>query len=84
MVDYTAPVFWFFLMLTGISLFVFRYRNHEKKLPYSVPLFPLTPALFVLTSMYMLYSSLVFTGIGALLGVGILLTGVPFLWWTRR
>jgi amino acid transporter len=27
MVDYTAPVFWFFLLLTGISLFVLRGRE---------------------------------------------------------
>ncbi len=84
MVDYTAPVFWFFLMLTGISLFVFRFRNHEKELPYSVPLYPVTPILFILTCIYMLYSSLMFTGIGALLGVGILLVGVPVLIWARK
>lgn len=26
MVDYTAPVFWFFFVLTGLSLFVLRHR----------------------------------------------------------
>ncbi|MDX1639906.1 MAG: amino acid permease, partial [Balneolaceae bacterium] len=84
MVDYTAPVFWFFLLLTGISLFIFRYRNPDTALPFSVPLYPVTPILFVLTCGYMLYSSLVFTGVGALLGVGILLTGIPVLLWAKK
>ncbi|MDR8394051.1 amino acid permease [Aliifodinibius sp. S!AR15-10] len=79
MVDYTAPVFWFFFMLTGISLFIFRFRNGSDDRPYSVPFYPVTPILFILTCLYMLYSSLTFTGIGALFGVGILLVGIPVL-----
>ena len=83
MVDYTAPVFWFFLMLTGIALFVFRRRYPESSRPFKVPFYPVIPALFVATTMFMLYSSLTFTGIGALFGVGILLVGVPVLIWGR-
>lgn len=83
MVDYTAPVFWFFLLLTGFSLFLFRFRDADMERPYKVPLYPVTPVLFVLVSMYMLYSSVVFTGFGALIGVGILLTGVPVLMMNR-
>ncbi|MDX1671468.1 MAG: APC family permease [Balneolaceae bacterium] len=83
MVDYTAPVFWFFLLMTGISLFIFRIRDLDIERPYSVPLYPITPLLFVLVSLYMLYSSVVFTGIGALIGVGILLTGIPVLMMNR-
>ncbi|MFH5883326.1 APC family permease [Halalkalibaculum sp. DA3122] len=84
MVDYTAPVFWFFLMLTGISLFIFRFKNGEKDLEYRVPFYPVTPILFILTCLYMLYSSVTFTGIGALFGIGILLIGIPVLLIGRR
>ncbi|MDX1618123.1 MAG: amino acid permease [Balneolaceae bacterium] len=83
MVDYTAPVFWFFLLLVGISLFVFRSRHPEAERSYKVPFYPVTPILFILTALYLLYSSLTYTGIGALLGVGILLTGIPVLLWGR-
>lgn len=83
MVDYTAPVFWFFLLLIGISLFVFRYINPDVERPFKVPFYPVTPILFILTAGYLLYSSLTYTGIGALLGVGILLTGIPVLLWGR-
>lgn len=84
MVDYTAPVFWFFIMLTTISLFIFRSRQNKEDIPFKVPFYPVTPILFCVATLYMLYSSLTFTGFGALLGVGILLVGIPFLLLARR
>ena len=79
MVDYTAPVFWLFLFLSTMSLFVFRFQHDIDEFPYKVPLYPLTPILFLLACGYMLYSSLAFTGPGALFGVGILCLGIPVL-----
>ena len=83
MVEYTAPVFWFFLLLVGISFFVLRNREPNHDRPFRVPLYPLTPALFCLTCGYLLYASLAYTGKGALVGVGVLLLGVPLLLWAR-
>jgi amino acid transporter len=80
MVEYTAPVFWLFLLLVGISLFVLRGRVPERERPFRVPFYPFTPALYCLTCAYLLYSSLVYTGRGALIGVTVLLMGVPVLW----
>ncbi len=77
MVDYTAPVFWTFILLTTVSLFVFRFRKDHVPGSYRVPLYPLPPVLFLLACIYMLYSSLVFTGAGAIAGAGILVAGVP-------
>jgi basic amino acid/polyamine antiporter, APA family len=79
MVEYTAPVFWFFMLMVGLSLFVFRWRNPDHPLPYRVPLYPVTPALFCATCVFMLYSSLAYTGVGALVGVAVLLAGLPLL-----
>lgn len=84
MVDYTAPVFWFFILLTTITLFIFRSRSGKDSLPFSVPLYPITPILFLLACIYMLYSSLVFTGMGALVGVAVLAVGVPVYLLARR
>ncbi len=78
MVEYTAPVFWLFLFLTGLSLFVLRYTDPGVR-PFRVPLYPLTPLLFCATSAYLLYSSLVYTGIGAFIGVGVLAVGAILL-----
>ncbi len=83
MVDFTAPVFWFFFLCTGLSLFVLRRKKPEVKRPFKVPLYPLTPLLFVVFCAYMLYSSLSVTGVGALVGVGVLLTGLIFLLFSR-
>lgn len=79
MVDYTAPVFWTFLFLVGISLFVLRWREPNRHLPFRVPLYPLIPALFCLTCLYMLYSSIAYTGVGALVGIAVVVAGLPLL-----
>lgn len=78
-VEYTAPVFWFFFLLVGIALFVLRRKEPNVERPFRVPLYPLTPLLFCLTSAYLLYSSLVYTGLGAFVGVAVLLAGALLL-----
>lgn len=83
MVEYTAPVFWFFFLLTGTSLFVLRLREPTAERPFRVPLYPLTPLLFCAACAYLLYSSLAYTGIGALVGVAALALGLP-LWFAQR
>ncbi len=77
MVDYTAPVFWFFLMLTTITLFIFRAKKRTGELPFKVPFYPVTPALFLIVCTGLLYSSLAFTGTGALIGSAFLIAGIP-------
>ena len=84
MVEYTAPVFWFFFLLTGLSLVVLRFREPEITRPFRVPLYPLTPLLFCAACVYMLQSSIAYAGAGALAGVTVLLTGVPVLLLARR
>nr|WP_290225359.1 amino acid permease [Trichocoleus desertorum] len=84
MVDYTAPIFWFFFLLTGVALLVLRKQEPERPRPFQVPLYPWIPLLFCLISLYLLYSSLVYTGIGAFLGVAVVLAGIPLFSWSRR
>jgi amino acid transporter len=76
MVEYTAPVFWFFFLLVGVSLLVLRRREPHVVRPFRVPLYPLTPLLFCASCAYLLYSSLAYTGAGALVGVAVLATGL--------
>jgi amino acid transporter len=79
MVEYTAPVFWFFFLLAGLSLFVLRTQEPAVPRPFRVPLYPLTPLIFCLTCVYMLHASIAYTGTGAAIGVAVLLAGVPLL-----
>jgi basic amino acid/polyamine antiporter, APA family len=83
MVEYTAPVFWCFFLLTGLSLFVLRKKDPDAARPFRVPLYPLTPLLFCGMCLYMLQSSLAYTGNGALVGVAVLSAGALVLFMTR-
>jgi basic amino acid/polyamine antiporter, APA family len=60
MVEFTAPVFWFFFMLSGISLFVLRRKHPLHPRPFSVPLYPILPLIFVATCAYLFYSSITY------------------------
>ncbi|MDB5509147.1 MAG: amino acid permease [Hyphomicrobiales bacterium] len=77
MVDYTAPVFWCFLLLVGVSYF--KLRVHASEGAFRAPLYPLTPLLFCATCAYLLYSSLAYTGLGSLIGVAVLAAGIPLV-----
>jgi len=60
MVEFTAPVFWLFFMLTGIALFILRRKAPQTPRPFRVPLYPVLPATFVATCGYLLWSSLAY------------------------
>lgn len=81
MVAHTAPVFWFFFLLTGLSVFVLRQKDPHLRRPFSVPFYPVLPLLFCSMCMFMLYSSLNYVegvhGPGrGLLAFGVLWVGV--------
>lgn len=84
MVDYTAPVFWFFFLLSAITVLVLRQREPHTPRPFQVPFYPVTPLLFCLICIYLLYSSVTYTGVGALLGVLVVISGIPILFWNRN
>ena len=86
MVEFTAPVFWVFFLLAGLSLFVLRRREPGTPRPFSVPLYPLTPAIFCAVCAYMLWSSLSYVysqdlgGFNAAwIGVAVLASGLVLL-----
>ncbi len=76
-VEYTAPVFWAFLFLTGLAVFVFRFRYPKADRPLGSWFGLLMAIVLCVMSAYMLYSSLAYTKIASLVGVGVLLAGLP-------
>jgi len=58
LVSGTAPVFWGFFLLSGLSLFALRQRDPDIERPFTVPLFPLVPLIFCGYCGYMLYSAI--------------------------
>ena len=83
MVEYTAPTFWAFLFFVGLALFQFRSRDPGHPEAFRVPLYPLPPLIFCAMCAYLFYSSVMYTGIGALVGLAILAAGVPVYWLGR-
>jgi amino acid transporter len=79
MVEFTAPVFWLFFLLTGIALFVLRRREPEQPRPYRVPLYPLLPFLFCAACAGMLWSSLSYVSAQSLGGLNAAWIGVAVL-----
>ncbi|MDN4039328.1 APC family permease [Massilia sp. YIM B02443] len=79
MVEFTAPVFWLFFLLTGISLFVLRRREPHTPRPFKVPLYPILPLLFCASCAYMLWSSLSYVSSQTLGGLNAAWIGVAVL-----
>ena len=84
LVKYTAAVFWFFFLLTGLSLLILRRKDGERPRPYLVVGYPFTPLVFCASSAYMLYGSLSYAPLESLWGGAIVLSGLPLYWFSSR
>ncbi len=91
MVAYTAPVFWTFFLLTGITLFVFRARGGEPPV-VRAPLHPLVTLAFCAMCLYMLWSSIDYIrnpvfgpkfGAMVLAGIIVMVAGIPLYFFAR-
>jgi amino acid transporter len=60
MVEFTAPVFWFFILLTAVAVIVLRGREGQVPRPFKVPFYPITPILFAVVCGYLFYSSVTY------------------------
>jgi amino acid transporter len=83
LLDCSAPVFWFFFLSTGLSLFVLRFRDRGQERPFSVPLFPILPLIFCSMCAYMLYSATAYAGKLTLIAAVPVLAGLPLYWLSR-
>jgi amino acid transporter len=89
MVAYTAPVFWTFFLLTGLTLFIFRKAGGDTP-AFRVPLYPVVPLAFCAMCAYMLYSSVNYVrfavefGVPVLAGLIIMFAGIPLYFLARR
>lgn len=90
LLDYTAPVFWLFLMLSGLAVLMLRVRQPDAARPFKVPLYPILPLMFVATSAAMAWSAFGYVGTldergpAAILGLLVLGVGVWLMLWRGR
>jgi amino acid transporter len=76
----TAPAFWTFFLMTGLSYFILRFREPHVERPFAlpVPLNPLLPLIFCGTSLYMLHASITYAEALCVVGILPLLVGLLF------
>ena len=60
MVEFTAPMFWSFLMLVGLALMWLRRTDSAANRPFRVPLYPFTPLVFCAACAFLAYSSVMY------------------------
>ena len=87
LVLFTGPVFFFFLLMTGLSLFILRRRDRGIPRGYRVFAYPVTPLLLCASAAFMLYATteyaLRYGGIEGLYALGVLVTGLAFYFFFR-
>lgn len=57
LVLFTAPFYWTFLGLVAVALMILRSKPTRAESPYRVPLYPVVPLLFAVSSFLMVYST---------------------------
>jgi len=92
MVAYTAPVFWTFFLLTGVTLFILRFTGQTQS-EFKVPLYPVIPLIFCTMCGFMLWKALAYIfnpqygpkfGNLVLAGLLVMLAGIPLYWFARK
>jgi len=84
LVLYSAPVFWAFFLLTGVSLFVLRAKEPSAPRAFRVPGYPVVPGIFVLSCTFLFYNSLDYYRWHALVGLGVLAVGAVLMLFADR
>ena len=75
---------WILFAMAVASVIVLRRKHPEWKRPYRVTGYPWTALVFVLVASVFVINTLVESPRSSLLGLGVVLIGVPFYWWWRR
>jgi basic amino acid/polyamine antiporter, APA family len=82
LLTYVVFAAWIFYALGAATVFLYRKRLGAAALPYRTPGYPITPILFILSSVALVGNTLVSKPLEAAVGLGFLAAGVPvyFVW----
>lgn len=85
LLTYVVFIGWIFYALAAASIFVYRKRMPDSERPYRVPLYPLTPLLFIAAAAALVINTMVTQPGLAAIGFGIVLLGAPaYLIWRGK
>ncbi len=77
--------FWIFMGLTVLGVMILRRTRPELQRPYRTWGYPLTPILFLLSSIFLTVNSLIRTFWNSFFGLALIALGIPvYLVWKRR
>jgi len=80
---FTAFAIWFFFILVGASVIIFRKRAKEKA-SFETWGYPFVPILFSLLCLWLFLTTISYAPQESLLGLGVMLLGVPLYYILRR
>ena len=81
---FVAFVIHFFICLAVLAVIVMRIREPDLVRPYKVWGYPWTPIMFLLVSAAYLINLIVTRPDSVLIGVAIVVAGLPFYWYWKR
>jgi len=84
LVTASSSVFWGFFLLSGLAVIVLRMRDPLRARPFRVPLYPVTPLIFIAICGYMLWSVGSYAGKLTLLMIPAILPGILLAFLQRR
>ena len=85
LLTYVVFAGWIFYALGAASIFVYRRTRATTPRPFSVPLYPLTPLLFILAAAAIVLNTFIAQPGRAAIGLAVVLLGVPvYLLWRSR
>jgi len=82
-VTYVTSIDFIYFALIAYTLFVFRRRDPEQHTGFAVPGHPWTTIFFIAASVYVVVNALLTVPRETLIGIGILLTGIPVYFYWR-
>jgi APA family basic amino acid/polyamine antiporter len=83
--SYVIFAFWIFMGLTVAGVIILRRKRPDLPRPYKTWGYPLTPVLFILSSVFLTGNSLIQNFWNSFIGLALIALGVPvFFVWKRR
>lgn len=85
LITYVVFVSWIFYAMSCAGVIVLRYKQPNLERPYRTWGYPVVPVIFILFSCFLVINTIISDIPSALIGTGIILTGIPaYLFWKRK
>ena len=82
--DMSVFAYWVFYALAASAVFVLRWRQPDAPRPYRTFGYPVVPALFVLTAVWLLFNTLQTSPVESAMGLALISLGLPVFFFYRR